>query len=144
MVRYMDQHDTDGVFKDHLGNERTVDTRNDIFSHRIMVFLKGWMGDPKLIYNISLWTVNTTDQDAIFGNLGYQFNRKFSLYAGVAGNPGSRSLQRLASVTGSATTASWPTSSSGRTSARASMPSAKLLPGFWYDAMLRTTTARSA
>ncbi len=57
-----------------------------------MVFLKGWMGSEKLVYNITLWTVNTTDQDAIFANLGYQFSRKFSLYAGLTGNPGSRSL----------------------------------------------------
>jgi hypothetical protein len=92
MVRYMGQSDEDGVFTDHLGNERPVDTRNDIYSHRIMVFFKGWLVDPKLVYNIFLWTVNTTDQNAIFGNIGYQFSRKFSLYAGVAGNPGSRSL----------------------------------------------------
>ncbi len=92
MARYMSQHDDDQVFTDHLGNERPVDMRNDIFSHRIMVFLKGWMGSEKLIYNITLWTVNTTDQDAIFANLGYQFSRKFSLYAGLTGNPGSRSL----------------------------------------------------
>ena len=88
----MSQHDDDQVFTDHLGNERPVDIRSDIFSHRIMVFLKGWMGSEKLIYNITLWTVNTTDQDAIFANLGYQFSRKFSLYAGLTGNPGSRSL----------------------------------------------------
>jgi hypothetical protein len=92
MARYMDQHDSDGTFRDHLGNERSVDTRNDIFSHRIMVFFKGWMGSEKLIYNITLWTVNTTDQDAVFANLGYQFSRRFSLYAGLTGNPGSRSL----------------------------------------------------
>ncbi len=92
MVRYMSQHDDDQVFTDHLGNERPVDPRSDLFSHRIMVFLKGWMGSPKLIYNITLWTVNTTDQDALFANLGYQFSRKFSLYAGLTGNPGSRSL----------------------------------------------------
>ena len=92
MARYMSQHDDDQVFTDHLGNERPVDVRSDIFSHRIMVFLKGWMGSEKLIYNITLWTVNTTDQDAIFANLGYQFSRKFSLYAGLTGNPGSRSL----------------------------------------------------
>jgi hypothetical protein len=90
--RYIDQNDSDGVFTDHLGNVRTVDERNDIFSHRIMVWLKGWMGDPKLVYTITLWTVNTTDQQAIFGNLGYQFSPKFSLYAGLNGNPGSRSL----------------------------------------------------
>jgi len=92
MVRYMNQNDDDDVFTDHLGNERTVDARHDIFSHRIMVFLKGWMGSEKLVYNITLWTVNTTDQDAMFANIGYQFSRKFSLYAGLTGNPGSRSL----------------------------------------------------
>jgi hypothetical protein len=92
MVRYMNQNDDDDVFIDHLGNERAVDARHDIFSHRIMVFLKGWMGSEKLVYNITLWTVNTTDQDAMFANIGYQFSRKFSLYAGLTGNPGSRSL----------------------------------------------------
>jgi hypothetical protein len=92
MARYVDQHDSDGKFEDHLGNERVVDSRNDIFSHRIMVFAKGWLGSERLVYNITLWTVNTTDQDAIFANLGYQFSRKFSLYAGLTGNPGSRSL----------------------------------------------------
>ena len=70
LARYIDQNDSDGVYKDHLGNVRTVDDRNDIFSHRIMVWLKGWVGDPKLVYTITLWTVNTTDQQAIFANLG--------------------------------------------------------------------------
>jgi len=92
MVRYMSQHDDDQEFTDHLGNVREVDPRDDIFSHRVMVFLKGWLGSEKLIYNITLWTVNTTDQDAMFANIGYQFSRKFSLYAGLTGNPGSRSL----------------------------------------------------
>jgi hypothetical protein len=92
LARYIDQNDSDGVFKDHLGNERTIDLRNDIFSHRVMAWLKGWVGDPKLVYTITLWTVNTTDQQAIFANLGYQFSPKFSLYAGMVGNPGSRSL----------------------------------------------------
>ena len=45
-----------------------------------MVFLKGWMGLPQLVYQIMFWTVNTTDQDAIFGVLGYQFCEQFSLY----------------------------------------------------------------
>ena len=58
-----------------------------------MVFFKGWLGNPKLIYAVTFWTVLDTDQNAIFGNLGYQFSRKFSLYAGLNGNPGTRSLQ---------------------------------------------------
>jgi hypothetical protein len=93
LVRYINQLPDEQTFRDHLGNERVVDTRNDIFPHRAIVFLKGWVGVRPLVYNIILWTVNTTDQDALFGNLGYQFSRKFSLYGGINGSPGTRSLQ---------------------------------------------------
>jgi len=93
LIRYLNQNDDDGVFTDHLGNERVVDTRHDLLSHRVIIWVKGWLGDPRLIYALTVWTVNATDQDAIFGNLGYRFNKKFNLYAGVNGNPGSRSLQ---------------------------------------------------
>jgi hypothetical protein len=93
LVRYINQTPATHTFTDHLGNERTVDARNDIFPHRIMVFLKGWLATPKLVYTLFVWTVNSTDQDALFGSMGYQFNRKFSLYAGINGTPGTRSLQ---------------------------------------------------
>lgn len=92
LVRYMDQGGNDS-FIDHNGTEQVVDLRRDIYSHRVLVFLAGWIGDPKLVYNIAFWTVNTTDQDALFGNIGYRFSKKFNLYAGIFGNPGSRSLQ---------------------------------------------------
>ena len=58
-----------------------------------MIFLKGWLGNPRLIYAVTFWTVLDTNQNAIFVNLGYQFSRKFSVYAGLNGNPGTRSLQ---------------------------------------------------
>ena len=58
-----------------------------------MVFFKGWLGNAKLIYAVTFWTVLDTAQNAIFGNLGYQFSRRFCLYAGLNGNPGTRSLQ---------------------------------------------------
>jgi len=93
LARYVNQSPGTQTYTDHLGNERSVDGRNDIYPHRTMVFFKGWLGNPKLIYAITFWTVLSTDQNAIFGVLGYQFNRKFSLYAGLNGNPGSRSLQ---------------------------------------------------
>ena len=93
LVRYINQLPSDQTFTDHLGNEHPVDNRQDFFPHRAMVFLKGWLGDPQLIYTIILWTVNTTDQDAIFGTIGYQFGRHFSLYGGLNGLPGTRSLQ---------------------------------------------------
>jgi len=93
LTRYLNQLPAHQTFTDHLGVPHDVHTRNDIYSHRIMVFLKGWIGKPKLVYTIILWTVNTTDQKAIFGVLGYQFSRKFSLYGGLNGLPGTRSLQ---------------------------------------------------
>ncbi len=92
LVRYMNQMPPDQNFTDHLGNERPVDARHDIYSHRILVWLNGWMGAPKLRYTIAFWTVNTTNQVAIFGNLGYQFHKAFNLYGGIYGNPGSRSM----------------------------------------------------
>jgi hypothetical protein len=93
LVRYVNQMPVGQTFTDHLGNEHPVDARQDFFPHRVMVFLKGWVGTPKLIYNVFVWTVNTTDQDALFASMGYQFSRKFSLYAGINGLPGTRSLQ---------------------------------------------------
>jgi hypothetical protein len=93
LLRYVNQMPGTQTFTDHLGNTRNVDGRHDIWPHRIMVFFKGWLGDEKLVYSVTFWTVQDTAQVAIFGNLGYQFSRKFSLYGGLNGNPGTRSLQ---------------------------------------------------
>jgi hypothetical protein len=93
LVRYLNQMPSSDTFVDHLGNDRAVDGRNDIFPHRVIVWFKGWVGRPQLVYNIAVWTVNTTNQVALFGNLGYQFGPKFNVYAGINGNPGTRSLQ---------------------------------------------------
>jgi hypothetical protein len=93
LVRYVNQLPADATFTDHFGNEHDIDTRQDILPHRAMLFFRGWVGNPKLIYTLFVWTVNATDQDALFGVVGYQFARKFSLYGGINGFPGTRSLQ---------------------------------------------------
>lgn len=93
LVRFINQMPATQTFTDHLGNEHTFDGRRDIYPHRVILWFKGWVGRPQMVYNIAVWTVNTTDQDAVFGNLGYQFNKHFSLYGGINGNPGTRSLQ---------------------------------------------------
>jgi len=139
LVRWIDQNG-DKTFTDHLGTERPVALRNDIFSHRVMVFLKGWMGDPRLIYNIVLWTVNTTDQQAIFGNVGYQFSKQFSLYAGLAGNPGSRSLMGshpywLGNDRVMADEFFRPFFGSGVWAV------GEIVPGLWYDAMVSNNSS---
>lgn len=92
LVRYLNQLPAEQNFTDHNGNQHAVDARQDIYSHRLLVWLSGWAGLPKLRYTIAWWTVNTTDQDALFGNIGYQFHKSFNLYAGIFGNTGSRSM----------------------------------------------------
>jgi len=92
LLRYLNQMPGSQTYTDHLGNVRTTDGRQDLYPHRVMIWLKGWMFDPKLYYVFTIWTVNTTDQDALFVNIGYQFNRHFQLYAGIAGNAGTRSI----------------------------------------------------
>ncbi|MGH9221145.1 MAG: DUF3011 domain-containing protein [Vicinamibacterales bacterium] len=93
LVRFINQMPGHDTFTDHLGNQHSVAGRRDIYPHRVIVYFKGWLGRPQLVYNIALWTVNTTDQDAIFGNIGYQFSKRFTIYGGINGNPGTRSMQ---------------------------------------------------
>ena len=140
LVRYLNQMPAEQEFTDHLGNTRQVDGRNDIYPHRVMIFLKGWLGNPKLIYSMTLWTVLDTSQNAIFTNVGYQFSRKFSLYAGLNGNPGTRSLQGnhplwLGNDRVMADEFFRPFFGSGV------WASGELTPGLWYNAMLSNTNS---
>jgi hypothetical protein len=135
LVRYINQLPADETFTDHLGNEHPVDTREDLYPHRIMIFFKGWLGSRKFIYNLFLWTVNTTDQDGIFAVLGYQFSQKFSLYGGINGLPGTRSLQGshpfwLGTDRVMADEFFRPYFSYGI------WAQGQLTPGFWYNAMI--------
>ncbi len=140
LLRYLNQFPGEQTFTDHLGNERPVDGRNDIYPHRVMVFFKGWVGTPKLIYALTLWTVNSTDQRALFANLGYQFGRKFSLYGGLNGNPGTRSLQGshpywLGNDRVMADEFFRPFFGSGV------WAQGEVTPGLWYNAMLGTANS---
>jgi hypothetical protein len=98
------------------------------------------MGVPKLVYTIAFWTVTDTDQDAIFGNLGYRFDKRFSLYAGINGNPGSRSLQGshpywLAPDRVMADEFFRPFFTQG------AWANGEVLPGLWYSAMVGNSSS---
>jgi hypothetical protein len=140
LLRYINQLPASQTYLDHNGNPHSVDARNDLFPHRIIVFLKGWVGNPRLIYNILFWTVNTTDQDAIFAVVGYQFAKKFSVYAGINGNPGTRSLQGshpywLGHDRVMADEFFRPYFSDGV------WAQGEILPGLWYNAMLSNNSS---
>jgi hypothetical protein len=92
VVRYLNQLPADQTFDDHLGRERPIDTRNDILLHREMIYLGGWIYDPRLRYQGFIWTVNATTQVAVAGYIGYAFGDAFSLYGGIGSLPGTRSV----------------------------------------------------
>jgi Protein of unknown function (DUF3011) len=140
LVRYINQTPAEQEFTDHLGNVRAVDGRNDIYPHRVMIFFKGWLGTRKLIYSMTFWTVLDTAQNAIFTNVGYQFHRRFSLYAGLNGNPGTRSLQGnhplwLGNDRVMADEFFRPFFGSGV------WAQGEVVPGLWYNAMLSNTNS---
>jgi hypothetical protein len=93
LFRYLNQLEADQTFTDHLGRSRTVDTRRDFNWHRTMVWLTGFFYVPQFRYNITLWSLGTTQQSLLFGNLQYKFNRGLTLGVGILPNLTARSMQ---------------------------------------------------
>jgi hypothetical protein len=92
LIRYINQLPAEQEFTDHLGNLRDIDTRNDIQFHRAMIHLRGWLLSPKARYQITVWTVMSTDQTTLYGFLGYQFHKRFNAYGGINTLGGTRSV----------------------------------------------------
>src|SRR5262249_45579245 len=93
VFRYIDQSPGNQTFVDHLGNVRTVKARNDINWHRTMIWLTGFFYDPKFRYNITAWSLASTEQTLVFGNLRYLMSEKMTFGVGVGPNLTARSLQ---------------------------------------------------
>ena len=93
LFRYMNQTPGDQTFTDHLGRPRAVKARNDLNWHRTFVWLTGFFYSPKFRYNISLWSLPTTQQTLLFGNLQYRFNKAIGFGVGIAPNLTARSVQ---------------------------------------------------
>jgi hypothetical protein len=93
LFRYLNQLPGDQTFTDHLGRVKTVKTRNDLNWHRTFVWLTGFFDDPKFRYNISLWSLPTTQQTLLFGNLRYLYSQALTFGVGLGPNLTNRSLQ---------------------------------------------------
>ena len=93
LFRYMNQTPGGQTFVDHLGRTRTVKARNDLNWHRTFVWLTGFFWDPKFRYNISLWSLPTTQQTLLFGNLQYRFKPAINFGVGIGPNLTVRSVQ---------------------------------------------------
>ena len=69
--------------------------------------LPGWLFNPKFRYQITSWSVLSTNQTTLYGFAGFQFNQKFNVYAGATEQKSTSavtSIQQLpVSCTGAAT-----------------------------------------
>jgi hypothetical protein len=92
-MRWVNQLPAESTWYDHLGEPNTFDGRNDIYWHRVMIWFTGFLGTPKLTYMVTSWTVTTTQQTLIYGNLMYNFNKYLTVGAGITPNACIRSVQ---------------------------------------------------
>src|SRR5688572_18070433 len=93
IARYLNQLPGHQTWQDHLGRDREFVGRNDFFWHRTMIWFSGWLGTPKLTYVATVWTVFTTQQALIYGNIAYKFNKHLQVAIGVGPNLAVRSMQ---------------------------------------------------
>jgi len=93
LFRYLNQMPGEQTFKDHLGRVRTVKAKHDLNWHRSFVWLTGFFYDQRLRYNISIWSLPTTQQTLVFGNLRYIVAEGLTLGVGLGPNLTARSLQ---------------------------------------------------
>ena len=93
MARWVNQMPAEGTWSDHRDSLRVFDGRNDIYWHRAMIWLTGFLGTPKLTYMATVWTVTTTQQTLVYGNIMYSFNKYVKAGIGIVPNNCIRSLQ---------------------------------------------------
>jgi len=93
MARYLNQMPGTQTWSDNRDSIRTFNGRNDIFWHRTMIWFTGYLGTPKLTYMATVWTVFTTQQTLVYGNIQYEISKHFRLGIGITPNLCIRSLQ---------------------------------------------------
>jgi len=93
MARYINQLPGNQTWNDHLGNAQDFTGRNDIFWHRTMLWFTGYLGTRNLTYMATVWTVFTTQQTLVYGNIQYAFNKHAKIGIGITPNLCIRSLQ---------------------------------------------------
>jgi hypothetical protein len=80
------------TYTDHLGREKEVQRRNDIQLTRDVFYFSGFMFDPKLDFNILLYTSSATLTATAAGYVGYRFAKELALRVGFFSLPSVRSL----------------------------------------------------
>jgi len=96
-VRYLNQLGLDSSYNDAFGKTIPVDRRQDVQIQKVTIYFSGWFLDPKFRYFLYVWTNNASQglgaQVVLAGNLAYNFNKHFSLIAGIMSLPSTRSTE---------------------------------------------------
>jgi len=93
LFRWIDQTPGDQTYTDHLGRERAVPARNDLYWHRSMIWFTGFFWDPRFAYNLTVWSLGATQQTLVFGNLQFRVGKALTVGVGMAPNLTVRSMQ---------------------------------------------------
>ena len=93
LVRYLNQLPGKQTWYDHLGNQQNFTGRNDFYWHRTMIWFSGFVLTPRLTYMATVWTIMTTQQTLVYGNLQYMFNKHLRIGMGIFPNLSIRSMQ---------------------------------------------------
>jgi len=93
LFRYINQLPGDQSFRNHLGIRDTINTSNDLNWHRSMVWLYGFFYDPRFRYTITAWSLPTTQQALVFGNMQFRVADWLDIGVGIAPNLTARSMQ---------------------------------------------------
>jgi len=93
LVRYLNQLPGKQTWYDHLGNPQNFTGRNDFHWHRSMIWFSGFLLTPKLTYTATVWTIMTTQQTLVYGNIQYEFNKHARVGMGIFPNLSVRSMQ---------------------------------------------------
>ncbi len=90
--RYTNTLAVQRTYVDHFGNVKEVIRRNDIQLTRDVFYFSGFAFDPRLDFNILVYTSSATLSATAAGYVGYVFDRAFALRAGFFSLPAVRSL----------------------------------------------------
>ena len=96
-TRYLNQRLLNATYTNAFGTTTTIQQRQDFQLQKLQFKFLGWMLNPKFRYFLYAWTSNPTQgqgaQVVLAGNLGYTFNKHFTLSGGITSLPGTRSVE---------------------------------------------------
>lgn len=96
-VRYLNQRLLAPTATNAFGTVSNIQQRQDFELNKVQFKFLGWLLSPKLRYFLYSWTNNAamgrSFYIALAGYAGYNFNKHFSLWGGLNGLPGTRSIE---------------------------------------------------